>query len=247
MKDFLKRSILKTLREFYRLEVVPTVEDLYYSLDTSELKASVKKNLFDEAFDELIHAREVVVVRIDDLFFVSTIDKPQENANEVLAYRKAYRKEIKYIAEKLNKLKHLPFLLNVSTLNLIPLKENHKDQIFVFVKNDSKKIAHLILRLKFLFRKDWLSKVKILEHRDLKDYFPERQIQNAYKLANLHPIINKNNFYENLIYNNRWVFEILGNFPVNRISLNYRGTNKKENFDVSFLTSLFNKFLGFFG
>lgn len=241
MKDLLKRTILKTLREFDKLEVFPTIDDVYYSLDTSELKKAFKRDIFDEAIEDLLQDREIFISRADDLFFVSLQDINSVHAKEILEYRKVYRKEIKNIAKKLEIFKKFPFLLNISTFNLVPFKEHNRDQIYLFVKNNSKRIMWFLLKVRFFLSKKRLPRITIVEHQDLKSIFPERQIQSAYKMANLHAIFNKNNFYENFLYKNKWVFEILGNFPVSRISLNYRGTSKEANFDSSFITKILNK------
>lgn len=242
MKDLIKRSILKTLREFSKLNVVPTIEDLFVSLDTSEFKnPSIKRPLFDEAFDELVQNREVLAAEIDEIILAALPDVQTDSAKDVVNYRRSYRKDVRDIVVKLEYLKKFGFVLNISTLNLLPAKEGPEIYIYIFVKNNSRKIVKFLTKTLLIGKGSWIRHIKILEYNDVKLYFPEKQVQSAYKLANLRPVINKNNFYENLIYQNRWVFEILGNFPVSRISLNYKGTNKKDNFDSSFVTKMFNK------
>lgn len=243
MKDLLKRTILKTLREFDNLNVFPTLEDVYFSLDTSEAKKSFKRDIFDESIEDLIASEEIFISRADDLFFVSSNLIPPGFALEILEYRKNYRKEIKKFTTQIGILKSLPFLLNISTLNLIPLKPNKDKQIYIFVKNNSAKLTMFLLKIRFFFDKKKLNTIEVIEYSESQRCFPQRKVQSAYKLANMHPIINKNNFYEGLIYENKWVFEILGNFPVSRISLNYRGTSNKKEFNSSFITKFFNRFL----
>ena len=243
MQDLIKRSILKTLREFTKLNVVPTLEDLFYSLDTSEFKnPAIKRVAFDEALQDLIKSKEVLIGEVEDILLAVLPGTQSESAEEVVNYRRSHRKEIKDIAKKLDKLKKFNFVLNISTLNLLPAKDGPENYIYIFVKNDSQKIAKFFIKMLLLGKNIWLRHIKIIEYSDIKRYFPERQVQSAYKLANLRSIFNKSNFYENLIYQNRWVFEILGNFPVSRISLNYKGTNKKDNFDSSLGIKILNKF-----
>jgi|688.fasta_scaffold00773_52 hypothetical protein len=239
MKDLIKRSILKTLREFNLLGVIPTLEDLYYSLDTSEFKTSVKRPIFDELLEDLLHSDEIGISSTEGIFFVY-IDKSSIPEN-VVEYRRAYKKRISALNKRLEKIQKLPYVLNISNLNLIPLLNSGQTQFYVFAKNNSGSLISFILKMLLIDKHDQLKYIKVVEYNDIKNIFPERNAQSAYKLANLHPIVNKDNFFENLIYANKWVFEILGNFPVSKVSLNYRGTNKKSNFDSGFITRIINK------
>lgn len=247
MKDLIKRSILKTLREFSKLNVIPTIEDLYYSLDTSEFKnPSIKKPLFDEAFEELVNTREVLTAKIEDILLVALADSGFTKINDILDYHRVHRKDIKSITKTLNRLSKLPFVLNISTLNLLPAKEGPENYVYIFVKNNSRNLTKFLTKNLLWRKRRWLRHIKIIEFEDIKEYFVERQTQSAYKLANLKAIFNNDNFYENLIYKNRWVFEILGNFPVSRISLNYKSSSKNENYNASLITKMFNKIFRIF-
>lgn len=72
---------------------------------------------------------------------------------------------------------------------------------------------------------------------------PSNNVEAAYQLLTMATIVNSGKVYESMVGASPWVFEIFRNYPLDKVSFNFRVTNQMENYKPGFFTSMLDRVL----
>ena len=212
-QTLIEEAILKTLKYFAIKESPLTLEELFIYTDTSIVKSNIKK-------DEYINV-------LDQMCLKHLVSKYGEDIEYYSLYGSQFKRRKPLIPEiKLPK----SFIILFATINNIFLDnlDNDTPHFYAVVKNNTLNISKYLINRKLKTLKCKKYVLNIVEEKDAFTLVKVKDLNTAYLLISLHPLINDLKFYEYFLYKNLWIFNYLGNYPLDRINLSYRSSYKVE-------------------
>jgi len=220
----LEKSILKTVKYNLAKNNPLTLKELNDFLITDDFDESIKSKDLENCIKKLILSKKIILSD-DNYVGFDEVELRTLVGVRIKAGAKLRRdiKDLKKIVKRWRIIKSILFVG-------MEVGKGERGELFVIARNDkSQKVRRLLslyFKLKLFGPKFKINKV--IAVNDLKKFIETKNIDSAYQILKIVPVLNVNSTYEKLIHQNMWIFEIFSNYPFEKISENYRIEVKKE-------------------
>lgn len=202
----MNKQVFLTLKFFEAMGYLPTREEVLDFFVTRNSSTRYKRDDINAVISKLILSKEIVLH--EDLYITlpgAIFDLMKEKHLEKI-------KVSKLILKKISGRKQLLNLM--SSIDFIGLFGKNSEVNLIILNEKLSPLHRFILKLMKI--KDPL----IIYEDDLR--FKSMDIKTAFYLLKMPHAYAKQGVYEKFIFKNPWIFEYFGNYPVDKISLNYK-------------------------
>lgn len=200
------KQVFLTLKFFEAIGYLPTIEDVLDFFITKNLAKRYKKDELNLIIADLIKSRKVVL--FDELYLGLpgfNFEKQKEIHLNRIQVSKMILKKIK---------RYERFFAFIDPLGFFGLLGENSEINLLILNGRPSPLHRFVLRL--IKVKDPL----IIYESNLE--FKSTDIRSAFYLLKMPQIYSKSGVYEKFIFKNSWIFEYFGNYPVDKISINYK-------------------------
>ena len=205
-KDILVESILLTFKFFEAVEYLPTRQELLDFFITKDLDKQFKRDEINACISELIESKNILV--FDEIYLGL-------NSWDFATIKRGFVERVrlsKAIVKKLKK--YSKFFKLISPIVFVSVYGKFSETNFLILSNE------LNLFHKFILRILKIKNPIVMHEADFK--YKNHDIRSAFYLLKMPHVFAKAGAYEKFIFKNPWIFDYFGNYPVDKISLNYK-------------------------
>ena len=199
-------DIILTLKFFDSIDYLPTRASVLDFFITKDISKQYKRDEINEEIWKLAKSGKIVL--FDDIY----LGLPGWNFEEKLAAHMNRITDSKVILKKFKK--YTKYFKFMKVVDLVGIYGKNSEKNFCILNSEFSRFDKLIL--KFLGIKDPI----IIYTSNLK--VENKNFKTAYYLLKMPIAYTKPGIYEKFIFKNPWIFDYFGNYPVDKISLNYK-------------------------
>lgn len=223
-----------------RIKESPVLIEEIFNFYINSQKAPIDKNFLGSIL-EILSASNIIYT--NDEGFVSLSDNLEESLKVRLDLEEETKTRIKKAKRLLSIFKKLPFIRFIGVYgqsSLGRISKDSKADLIIITESETANLTKFLLTnyLKITGSLKLFKISKIFETDNIE--WDSKDPISAIQLLKLTTIFNKDQTYESLIGSNNWIFETFSNYPLEKVSWNFK-LSKKSDYKTSWITKALNK------
>jgi len=243
--DSVSKAIIKTLKYRSIFEFPISLEELHEFLISDGLSSPVDKDLFTQSVSSLVDKKGIG--HYNGYFYLD----PNFNENLIIrrekheTYSRAKYREAEKLLKIFEKFNMIRFIGVTGSVAAANAHEKDDIDLFIITSKNTVWINRFLMfsYLKLRFKLGRFCPNIFIDEENLK--WPDQNIYIAHDILLMKPLLNKDKTYEKFIHNNIWIFNYFINYPLQKISMDFRVDNNSSQGNGFFMkmTKITNKIL----